>query len=165
MTLVAVLTGCASGSPDAAAEPGPGQRRLTASDDSFTVDVPDSWAAREQYLRDHVVVAAQGEDRIDQLLVSTFDGAGAAEDQAIYTAAGLAGGGIACRRLEQSPAFGDPRLVFDCPQQADGSTVRRLFVPVEHGGASILVFVQTSGETLATTAGTVRPILESLSWR
>jgi hypothetical protein len=126
--------------------------------------VPDGWSSQEDFLQDPVVVAAQGEDEVDQLLVSTFPQPSGAEDQAIFTATGLADGGVTCRRLEDSTAFGDARLVFDCPQHADGSTVRRLLLPVEHGGKSVLVFLQTSGETLEDTAAVVRPIVESLTW-
>lgn len=163
-----VLTGCSSGTDDgdATADPGAGEsdRRIEASDGSFTIEIPEGWASREEFLQGSVVVAAQGEDEIGQLLISVFDDVDAAEGQAIYTAAGLASSDVACKRQEDSTVFGDARLVFDCPQKADGSTVRRLFIPVEHDGASILVLVQTSAESLAETAAVVTPMLESLTF-
>lgn len=167
---IAALAGCSSGSgepvaEDASAGVDEGQHRIVASDESFTIDVPEDWATQEQYLQDPVVVAVQGQDEVNQLLVSVFDDPGAAEDQAIYTATGLADNGIFCKRLEDSTAFGDSRLVLDCPQKADGATVRKLFLPIEHDGGSILVFVQTAGETLAETATFVRPMLDSLTWK
>lgn len=170
--VVLALTGCGSGADDRpGATPGTGGPSDTsgagaveATDGSFSLRLPAGWSSREQFLRDPVVVAAQGRDEVDQLLVSTFEDPGGAEDQAIYTATGLADSGIVCTRLEDSTAYGAPRLVFDCPQTAHGSTVRKLFLPVEHDGASVLVFVQTAGETLADTAEVVRPIVESLTW-
>jgi hypothetical protein len=166
---VVALAGCGDGSagtePDGATAPSDGgAATIEATDGSFSLEVPAGWSSQEQFLRDTVVVAAQGEDEVDQLLVSTFSQSRGAEDQAIFTATGLADNGVACKRLEASTAFGDARLVFDCPQEADGSTVRRLFLPVEHDGASVLVFVQTAGNTLDDTATVVQPILESLSW-
>ncbi|MCW2845697.1 MAG: hypothetical protein JWN22_3613 [Nocardioides sp.] len=167
---VVALVGCGSGSDDTegdgtAASGDAGAATIEATDGSFSLEVPDGWSSQDQFLQGPVVVAAQGQDEVDQLLVSAFPQPGGAEDQAIFTATGLADSGITCKRLEDSTAFGDARLVFDCPQDADGSTVRRLLLPVEHDGKSILVFLQTSGETLDDTAAVVRPIVESVAWK
>lgn len=163
-----VLTGCASGTAHRAVtdDPGAGEgnHRIAATDGSFTIEVPQDWTSQEEYLQAPVVVAAQGQDKVDQLLVTVFDDVNAAENQAIYTATGLADSNIICKRQEDSTAFGDARLVFDCPQKADGSTVRKLFIPIERDGASFLVFVQTSGESLEDTAAVLAPMLESLTW-
>lgn len=182
----ALLAGCGSGSEapqEAPSEDSSGTRASTtapddgssgasdtgsgavdATDGSFSVELPPGWTSEEQYLTGTVVAAAQGDDPADQLLVSTFEDPSGAEDRAIYSAAGLADSDIACQRLEDSTAFGEPQLVFDCPQQVEGATVRRLLVPIEHDGRSILMLVQTAGETLDDTAAVGRPLLESLTW-
>lgn len=81
--------------------------------------------------------------------------------------AGLTDGhGVACRRPDATMAFGEPRLVFDCPQEWEGWVVRRVLVPhVRSDGTSLLVFVQTTGEHLVDTAAVVRPVLDSLQDR
>ena len=169
LATMVVLTGCSPDDAvvrDASDKPsvGEGDHRIAATDGSFTIEVPEDWTSLDESIQSPIVVAAQGEDKVDQLIISVFDDVEGAQDQAIFTAAGLADGNIICKRLEDSTVFGDARLVFDCPQQFEGSTVRKLFIPIENDDASLLVLVQTSGESLADTAAVVTPILESLTF-
>lgn len=168
LLIVFALAGCSA--TDERSDEGPVESpeqpdRIEAADGSFTIEIPDDWTSEDRYVQDSVVVAAQGEDDVDQLLVSVFDEADGAEDQAIFTAAGLAGEDIACERLDDDATFGESRLVFDCAQDAGGSTVRRLLFPIEHEGESILVLVQTTGDSREAAAPVVAPILESLTWQ
>ncbi|MGW6131666.1 hypothetical protein ACWFNE_16710 [Cellulomonas sp. NPDC055163] len=156
---VPAFGGCAS-SP---ARPAGGSLRLIASDESFTIDVPEKWHELDVGADVEVLASAQGADEADQLFVTRHEGADGAEWQGLWMVAGLDTGGSACHRLDGATAFGAPRLVFDCPQEWEGRVVRRLLVPhVRSDGTSLLVFVQTTGERLDCTAAVVRPILDSI---
>lgn len=158
---VLALGGCVSALAGPADEP----RRLVATDDSFTVDVPGEWHELDVGEGVEVLASAQGPDAADQLFVTRYEGADGGEWAAIELVTILKTGRdpIACRRVEDTMAFGAPRLVFDCPQEWEGRVVRRVLVPhVRSDDTSLLVFVQTTGEHLVDTAAVVRPILESV---
>jgi len=167
-TLLLLLPGCSSSAPSSGGSgsggAAPGQQRLEGISGSLSVEVPEDWTSKADAARPPVVVAAQGPDPVDQLLVSTFAGPKEAQDNAVFAVAGLGGRGITCERLQDSTAFGEPRLVFDCPQEVEGTTVRRLLFPVAQEEGSALVLLQTAGASLADTAPVVTPVLDSLSW-
>ncbi len=138
-------------------------RRLVATDGSFSVDVPKNWVRLDVSYVDGVLVAAQGPNGLDQLIVTRHEGEDGATQHGVWVAAGLAGRDVMCTRLERSAVFGAARTVFDCPQAIEGATVRRVLVPhVLEDGTSLLLFTQTIGEDLRDTAVVVRPILDSV---
>ncbi|GEA90079.1 hypothetical protein [Cellulomonas cellasea] len=160
---LAVLTlgGCASAPAGSVDDP----RRLVATDDSFTIDVPQEWHELDVGEAVEVLASAQGPDAADQLFVTRHDGVDGGEWAAleIVTQLMTARDPIGCYRVDDTRAFGAPRLVFDCPQEWEGRVVRRVLVPhVRSDGTSLLVFVQTTGEHLVDTAAVVRPILDSV---
>lgn len=163
---VLLLAGC-SDSPDPADDTddaAAGSLRLEATDGSFTVDVPDDWEMLEVD-PGQIVLAAQGSDPLDQLVVTTHESVEAATDEAVSVTAGLAGRGIACERLDDATVYGEGRLLFDCPQETEDGPVRRVFVPVDGDGPGLLVLLQTTGATLQDTGTLGRPVLDSLTFR
>jgi hypothetical protein len=158
-----LLAGC-SGSSDDPADPPAGGQELTAQDDSFTLTVPGDWEAIDTD-QEPVVLAAQGSDPLDQLIVSAFPSVEAAEEQAVSITAGLAGQDVACERLEDSDVYGEPRLLFDCPGQAADGTARRVLVPVDGDDRGLLLLLQTSGAALQDTAELGTLVLGSLTFR
>lgn len=158
---VLALGGCVPAPAGPADEP----RRLVATDDSFTIHVPQEWHELDVGEAVEVLASAQGTDAADQLYVTRHEGVDGGEWAAleIVTRLMTAQDPIACHRVDDTRAFGAPRLVFDCPQEWEGRVVRRVLVPhVRSDGTSLLVFVQTTGEHLVDTAAVVRPILESV---
>src|SRR3954453_10583490 len=72
---------------------GPGKHVISSADGSISVTTPDDWASQPENVKDPIVIVAQGEDRINQIVVSRFDGANTAEDESLYNATGMASGG------------------------------------------------------------------------
>ncbi|MDX6277015.1 MAG: hypothetical protein QOJ72_1143, partial [Nocardioidaceae bacterium] len=106
------------------------------------------------------ILVAQGSDRVDQLLVSKFDGEQKAEDEAVFTVTGLADTGVECKRTRLHQT-----LVYDCPGTYQSKSYRRLFFPIPHNGESYLLLIQTPGETLAEAGRVAEPIVNSVKFR
>ncbi len=165
MTLA--MTAC-GGDETGAAEPPTPVQTVTAVDDSFTIEVPEGWTTKENFLGAPVVVAVQGETRFDQVLISHYFDTVRAEEEAISAGGMLSGSNVFCERLDESTVFGDERLVFDCPvEEAGAETTHKLFFPIVRDGEkeSALVLIQTTGGSLEETADVVAPILESFTWQ
>ena len=168
LLLVWPLAGCGGDEEPGAPEPDRATQTVTALDESFTIEVPEGWATKEEFLGAPVVVAVQGEGRFDQVLVTHYFDEVQAEEEAISSGGQLSGSNVFCERLDESTVFGEERLVFDCPIQEDGTaTTRKIYFPIVREGEqeSALVLIQTTGETLGETADVVQPILESFTWQ
>ena len=160
------LTACGDDeAPDTAAV---STQTVTALDESFTIEVPEAWTTRKSFLGAPVVVAMQSEARVDQVRVSHYLDDVQAEEEAISISGMLSGSNVFCERLDESTAFGDERLVFDCPvEEAGAATTRQLLFPVvrDGGAESALVLIQTSGASIEETTDLVQPIVESFTWQ
>ncbi|GIG19280.1 hypothetical protein Cch01nite_00040 [Cellulomonas chitinilytica] len=132
-------------------------------DESLSIRVPADWQRMdESLLPAAVVLAAQGSDERDLVIVRRFDDQRGAEDQAVWVAAGLSDRGVICERLDSSDVLGASNLVFDCPSP-EGETARRLLVPVPTADGSVLFLVETSaGDSLEHAAAVAGPIVASL---
>lgn len=144
----------------------PAAGRVTTQDGSVSLVLPRGWVKYAAAELDGVVVLAanQADDRGEQVFVSSFEDAGAAEDAAIYAATGMAGQGATCKRVEKDRTFGGQRLLFDCAF-TDPEPFHKVLVPMGDAERGALLLVQTDGEDLADTAGRITPILESWRWR
>lgn len=162
LALLFAVAACAA--PEQRPEPSNAGLEVRAIDGSLSVDVPPDWTELDRsLLTGPTVLAAEGPDGIDQIIVNRFDDQGGAEEQAVWLAAGMAGGGVSCERLESAEALGG-RLVLDCPPPAGhGPKFHRILVPVAAREGSVLVFAQVAGDSLQAAAGTVAPILDSLT--
>ena len=158
LSVLLVMTLCACGGAQPSPAPAHGQR-LTASDGSFTMTVPKGWSAHESQAQDPIVLVAPGTNKVNQLLVSEFEGKDEAENNAIFAVTGLLDGGTECKRTK--PAS---NLVFDCAGNYQGMPYRKLFFPIEHGNNSYLVLVQTQGETLSDAGKVASPIVASIEF-
>ena len=163
------LTACGGDGDDEQTEkPADETQTVTALDESFTIAVPEGWTTKENFLGAPVVVAVQGEDRFDQVLISHYFDEVRAEEEAISVGGMLSGSNVFCERLDESTVFGEERLVFDCPvEEAGARTTHKLFFPIVRDGEeeSALVLIQTTGGSLEETADVVEPILESFTWQ
>ncbi len=166
--LVLALGGCSGGDgpADATAADTAAEDTATASttpvsspDGLVTVDLPEGWTESEDELAETVAIAAQGTDPLDQVVVTTFGSLEAAEQQAESTTAGLASDDIACERVELAG-----NAAFDCPEDVDGETVRRVLVPLGGDGAGAVLLVQTPAATFDEAAEIAGPIASSLSF-
>jgi hypothetical protein len=166
LCLAVSLTGCSDAGEEPAADPRAGWQTVTATDDTFSLQLPPGWTSDEEFLERPVVVAMRGETGGDRVRASSYLDELRAEGAAIDAAGILAGSNVFCERLDGTEVFGEPRVVFDCPRERPGQpTSRRLLVPMTHDGRSVLLLVQTEGDALEDTADLVRPILESWTWR
>lgn len=170
-TALGLLAACsltACGGDEAADEPAVPTQTVTALDDSFTVEVPEGWTTQEEFLGAPVVVAMQSEDGVDQVRVSHYLDSVRAEEEAISASGILSGSNVFCERLDDTTVFGEERLVFDCPLEAEpgGAPGHQLLFPIVREGReeSALVLVETTGASLADTAEVARPVLESFTW-
>lgn len=164
--LVLGLVACGFTAPPAAPEPQSGTRAAVSSDGWFAVSLPPGWrqAAVPPGLPG-TFLARRADDRGTQLVGNSFGEADGAEEAAVWAAASLAdGAGIYCERLEDDETFGDPRLLFDCPSD-EPRPYHKVLVPVVDGDRSVLLLFQVDGVDLAETATTIRPLLESFTWR
>ncbi|MGJ9414264.1 hypothetical protein ACHAAC_16295 [Aeromicrobium sp. CF4.19] len=139
----------------------PDTTTLVSADGAVSAEVPAGWVEPELEVTGPVALVAQSEeDELDQLIVNTYTEPGAAEEQAISITAGLASSDVSCERTEL-----DGQLLFDCPEDQDGGTVRRMYAPLTEDGSSLLVLVQTRAETLADAADLLGPILDGIAVR
>lgn len=132
---------------------------MKSPDGLVSVDLPQGWTQSEDELAETVAIAAQGEDPLDQVVVTTFGSLEAAQQQAESTTAGLASDDIACERVEL-----DDKPAFDCPEDVDGETVRRVLVALGGDGAGAVLLVQTPATTFDEAAELAGPIAGSLSF-
>lgn len=177
-----LLSGCLSLGSDAGAESGSGDSGpssgadsddsagsqpegavVESADGSFTVELPADWETVDVGGAD-VPLAAQGPVSTDQVVVSSFEQPGGAEEQALFTAVGLTKQtGQECERTDLEGA-----LVFDCPFDEKGTRYRKLLFPVEAEGeaegGSILLLVQTEAASFEEAARLAGPVVSSLSW-
>ena len=150
-------------SGDDAAGTAPEGTVVESADGSFTVELPAGWESVDVGGAD-VSLAAQGPVSTDQVVVSSFEQPGGAEEQALFTAVGLTKQtGQECERTELEGA-----LVFDCPFDEKGTQYRKLLFPVEAEGqaegGSILLLVQTEAASLEEAAQLAGPVVDSLDW-
>ena len=160
-----LLGGCtipraADDDPDGAE---PAEQRVTVADGSLSIEVPTGWETVDE-LPDGVAFAAtEVDDENQQLIVTTFDSAGAAEERVLEAAVSIAGQGGVCQRLVDDTTFGDPYLVFDCPF-TEPMVIRKVLVSVVDGEQSAMVLAQLDGATLDDTADVLTPFLEGFVW-
>ena len=121
--------------------------------------VPKGWSAHKEQEQNPIVLVAQGSNKVNQLLVSEFEGKGEAQNNAIFTVTGLLDGGTECKRTKL-----ESNLVFDCAGNYQGMPYRNLFFPIEHGNNGYLVLVQTEGETLSDAGKVASPIVASIEF-
>ena len=119
--LFVLLGACGGGQPSPAPADG---HRLTASDGSFTVTAPKGWSAHQNQAQDPIVLVAQGTNKVNQLLVSGFEGKDEAENNAIFAVTGLIDSGTECKRTEL-----EGNLVFDCPGNRSGHALPQALLP------------------------------------
>ena len=138
--------------------------RVTAKDDSLSLELPEGWEEIDRELPGAVVLAAtEAGDETQQIIVSRYDGAEAAENEAIFSATGISEQGGVCERLDDDTTYGEPRLVFDCAF-TEPEVFRKVLVPVAGEDESAVVLVQLTVTSLDETASVVTPILESIEW-
>lgn len=152
-----------SADSDESAESQPEGTVVESTDGAFTVELPAGWESVDVGGAD-VSLAAQGPVSTDQVVVSSFEQPGGAEEQALFLAVGLTKQtGQECERTELEGA-----LVFDCPFDEKGAQYRKLLFPVEAEGqaegGSILLLVQTEAASLEEAAQLSGPVLDSLDW-
>lgn len=99
---------------------------MESADGSFTVEHPADWESVDVGGA-NVPLAAQGPVSTDQVVISSVEQPGGAEEQALFTAVGLTKQtGRECERTEVEGA-----LVLDCPFDEKGTQYRKLIFPVE----------------------------------
>lgn len=136
---------------------------VESADGAFTVELPADWERVDVGGAD-VSLAAQGPVSTDQVVASSFEQPGGAEEQALFLAVGLTKQtGQECERTELEGA-----LVFDCPFDEKGTRYRKLLFPVEAEGqaegGSVLLLVQTEAASLEEAAQLAGPVVDSLDW-
>ncbi|MBC9224780.1 hypothetical protein GL325_00460 [Aeromicrobium sp. 636] len=156
LLLLATTAGCGE-EPRPTGGAADGTERITSSDERLSV-AKGSWTEHES--SGTVALTLQdAEDTSRQLIVSPFDTAAEAENQAIYLATGLAGQDIVCERTELGG-----RIAMDCPFSADGTDYRKVLVVLEHDTAAVALF-QTAASSRREAFAALEAILDGGRWK